>query len=74
VNREKLKDTDKMPSLSQHERKGKYCGTVMSEVPDSYLVWLYGMDWLKSSCPEIHDYIVRNANVLPDLILRQEDK
>jgi len=62
-----ITDTSKMPF-------GKYRGTPMSEVPDSYLVWFYGQDDAKASQPEVYQYIVDNAHLFPDLILRREDR
>jgi len=62
-----LKDTSPMTF-------GEHSGKPMSEVPDSYLTWLYEQDWLKAKYPDVHEYIVRSANCFPDLILKEEDK
>jgi len=70
-----LTDDDRMPALSERPGKeGKHYGCRMQDVPDSYLVWLYGQEWAMRKLPEVRDYIVRNANVLVDLILRENDK
>jgi len=53
---------------------GAHKGRKMKDIPDGYLVWLYSQDWLKGRFPAVYDYIVRNANTLPDLILRAADR
>jgi hypothetical protein len=53
-----LKETDKMPW-------GKYKGVPMSDVPASYLFWLWTQPGKADDkqCP-VADYIRRNLNVL----------
>ena len=53
---------------------GKHRGTPMESVPDGYLVWCYGQDFIRERFPELYQYIVDNAHLLDDLILRKEDR
>ena len=53
---------------------GKFKGRYLRDLPDWYLVWLYGQEWCKKDYPGLFDYVVRNADLLPDLDLRQEDR
>ena len=54
---------------------GVHKGKMMQDVPDGYFIWLYSKSPdLKRENPDLFDYIVRNANAMPDLILRAEDK
>lgn len=63
-----IQDTDKI-GFGVHKDK------MMQDVPDGYLIWLYEKNPdLKRENPDLHNYIVRNANAIPDLILRAEDK
>jgi uncharacterized protein (DUF3820 family) len=70
MKREKVKLTD--TSLCPWGKM--YRGVPMSEVPDEYLIWFYGLDDAKCKCPLLYDYVVANAHLLDDLILREEDK
>jgi len=64
----KLEDTDPCPV------QGKNHGRRMEKVSDRDLVWMYEQPWLKRKYPQVHDYIVRMASAIPDLILREEDR
>ena len=63
-----LTDIDRCPV------EGDYFGRKMEDVPDRTLVWYYGQPWLKRKYPAVHDYIVRNAIALEDIMLRPEDR
>ena len=62
-----MKDTDPMPF-------GKYRGYQMKDVPDSYLTFLYSQGRIRVNYSALHKYIVKNAKLLPDLILDDRDK
>jgi len=61
-----LDDTDKMPSVSSKEEKGKYLGKPMSDVPASYLHFLWTQCGFKDRTDSnpIADYIKRNMGSL----------
>ncbi len=63
-----------MTDIRQREMTfGKHKGTPLDVVPDSYLIWLYGQDWLKRDHSDVYSYIVENTHLFDDLILRPED-
>lgn len=67
--------TDESPCPVDCWYKGaQYQGVKMANVPDRLLIKFYEKPLLKSKHPDVYAYIVRNANVLPDLILRKEDR
>lgn len=61
-----LEDTDRMPSVSSKEPKGAYLGRFMSDVPASYLHFLWTKCGFKdrTETNQIADYINRNMNAL----------
>jgi len=69
-----MSDFIKLEDESLNPVEGKHQGKPMWKVPDHTLVWYYEQPWLKGKYPGVHDYIVRNANVLRDLLLRPEDR
>ena len=47
---------------------GKHKDKPLSEVPDSYLIWLMDQLWVKPKYPELWQYLLDNADIIePDV-------
>lgn len=67
-----LEDNDPCPV------NGKYTGKKMTDVPASYLLWLYDQEWLPIKYPTVYAYITNTLEYLkdecPDYISKPKSK
>lgn len=45
---------------------GKHKGKLLTDVPASYLIWLFEQDFVQKSYPDIYDYIEANYSEIQD--------